>query len=142
MITGISDLTSLRYWFTPNPGALSDQTALFFVGIFGFFLLIKILLRMMGRQYLVSLSKYHKQAVFRVEHFFLTMGLLGFLWLFFAYEMIPFFSGRYWFAAWGMGALLWAYVIFYHIRFEIPAHLQKDKEREYARKYLPRKGKR
>ncbi|GEM_PF-305709 len=142
MMTGLADLMSVRYWLTPNPGVLSDQTALFFAILFGFFVLFKILLRTMGRQYIVSLSKHHKQLVFRLEKLLLTMGVLGFLWLFFAYEIIPFFSGRYWFIAWALGVVIWAYYIYYYISVEIPALVTIDKERESARKYDHQKGRR
>ncbi|MBI4599952.1 hypothetical protein HY732_03440 [Candidatus Uhrbacteria bacterium] len=141
-MTGLSDLMNIRYWLTPNPGQLSDQTALLFAVIFGLFIVFKILLRSMGRQYIVSLSRYHKEFVYRLERMSLTMGVLGFVWLFFAYEIIPFFSGRYWFVVWVLGVIVWAYYIFYYIRFEVPQRVGRDREREYARKYLPRKGKR
>jgi hypothetical protein len=141
-MTGLSDLMSIRFWMTPNPGAMSDQTVAIFSIVFGACILLKILFRYMGRQYAVSLSRYHQTCMFRFEKLFLTMGLLGFLWLFFAYEMIPFFSGRYWFAIWILGVVIWAYYIFYYIRYEIPAFIERDKERAAARKYMPHKGSR
>ena len=139
-MTGISDLMNVRYWLTPNPGVVSDQTALFFVVLFGFFILLKVLFRYMGRQYIDSLTRHHKRFMYRLEKMFLTMGILGLFWLFFAYETIPFFSGRFWFILWGVGAAVWAYYIFYYVRFEIPQLLYKYKELEYARKYMPKIG--
>lgn len=142
MVTGLSDLMSVRYWMTPNPGVISDQTALFFAVFFGTFILLKILLLTMGRQYIVSLSKYHKALVYRLENLLVTMGILGLLWLFFVYELIPFFSGRFWFIIWALVVAIWAYYIFYSASVEVPVLVRRDKERESARKYLPRKGKR
>jgi len=140
MITGLSDLSSPSYWFTPNPGSISDQTAILFVVLFGFFVVMKILLRFMGRQYVVSLTRYHKAFLYRLENMFLTMGIVGLLWLFLVYEMIPFFSGRFWFIGWCLGVAIWAYYIVYYVRYELPALLSRDKERERARKYTHQKG--
>ena len=108
-----SDLLDVRYWFTVSPGEMSNAMVIAFAIFFLLFILAKILLRLMGRQYITDLSKYHHNTLYRIENSCLTMGLLGLLWVFLAYEMIPFFSGRFWFLFWFVGALLWAYTIFY-----------------------------
>lgn len=138
----LSDLLDIRYWFTINPGLVSDKMAIAFVVFFSLFIIAKLLLRFMGRQYITNLSKYHHSALYRIENACLTMGLLGLLWTFLSYETIPFFSGRFWFLFWGIGLVVWAYIIFYYIRFEIPAFLEKDKNRAQLNKYLPKKMKR
>ncbi len=132
----IADFFHLSYWFTPNPGTLGIQFTLFFATLFAVCILAKILLRYMGRQYTVHLPKFRRELFFRGERLALTMGIVGYLWLFFAYEMIPFFSSRFWMVIWMLALFLWVYSIFHYALYEIPQHFAKEREREYKKKYF------
>lgn len=131
-----SKLTDISYWLRPGPGDLSEPFLVFFIVFFGFFIFLKILLRVMGRQYVLGLHKAQQRVLFKIESLLLTMGLLGLVWTFFRFELVPFFSARYWLIIWFVGFVIWAYLILYYARYQVPAVVRRDEERRSQKKYF------
>lgn len=135
----ITKLSSIPYWLNPGPGDLSVPYLYFFLIFFGFILALKILLRLIGRQYIVGFHRSQQRIVYRVETLLLTMGLLGLLWSFFRFELVPYFSARYWLIVWLLGFVIWAYLIYHYARFEVPQILERDRERAQKIRYTTAK---
>lgn len=70
----------------------------------------------------------------------ITMGLLGYLLLFFSVQQVAFFSARLMYLLWGIGALVWLYKIIYYGFFVLPARFQEQAEKRQREKYLPKAG--
>ncbi|MEK7122969.1 MAG: hypothetical protein AAB855_03875 [Patescibacteria group bacterium] len=131
-----SKLIDPWYWFRPGPGDLSEPFLIFFAIFFGFFVVLKILLRVMGRQYIVGMHKAQKQVLYKIEYMLLTMGLLGLLWTLFRYELVPYFSARYWVIIWMVGLVIWGYLIFYYAQYQVPQIVKRDETRKAQKKYF------
>lgn len=133
-------LSDPLYWFSFGPGDLSEPYLYFFLIFFGLFVLAKILLRYMGRQYIKDLHKAKKEIFYRAERLFLTLGLLGLLWTAFRYEYISFFSARFWLLIWAAWFIIWVYLIIHYARYSVPQILEREKNREQQQKYSMRKS--
>lgn len=132
-------LSDVAYWLNPGPGDLSEPYLYFFVTVFGFCVVLKLLLRFMGRQYIDGWHKARQRVVYRIEALFLTMGILGLLWTFFRFELVPHFSARYWLAVWLLGFIIWGYVIYHYARFDLPLIEGHDRARDHRKKYFSKK---
>lgn len=132
----LSKLSDIWYWLRPGPGDLSQLFLTFFIVFFGSLVFLKIILRFMGRQYIGGLHKAQQRILYKVENLLLVMGLLGLLWTFFRFELVPYFSARYWLGVWIIGFIVWAYLIFYYARYQMPALVRRDEVRKAQKKYF------
>lgn len=132
-------LFELSYWLNPRPGYISTQTAIFFLILFGSGIFGKIWLKIFTKKHKSTLTKPEKKLISKIESLCLTMGSLGLVWLFFAYENISFLSGRYFFVAWCISLGIWIYLIWHYYETEMKPALSLLKEREQIEKYLPKK---
>lgn len=137
----IKQLFELAYWINPNPGIMSVGTTLFIGSLFVLCLVLKFFGRMIYFQNRKNLAKPEKKLLFMTESLLLTMGSLGLVWLFFAYQTVPYVSTRFIFLIWVVGFFVWAYIIAQYAFTEFPKAMQSIKERERLEKYLPRKDK-
>ncbi len=135
----IRQLFELSFWLTPNPGPITVQITIFFLILFGAGIVGKIGLKIFGKKRKATLTKPEKKLLSKIESLCLTMGSLGLVWLFFAYENISFLSGRYLFVIWCVSLGIWAYLIWHYYETEMLPALALLKEREQIEKYLPKK---
>ena len=127
----------MSYWFTTAPGPISRSTAYIFLVLFGVCIIAGVG-SVFYRKKVKNLDKMYKDIYTRSTNALLTMGFLGLLWLFFSYETIPFFSGRYFFIVWFLGCISWAYLIYNYAVYEVPKRIQKRDNQLRMRKYMPR----
>lgn len=137
----LSKLVDISYWLNPGPGELSGAYLYFFITLFGVFVFFKILFRYMGRQYVQGLHKAQQKVLYRVETFCLTLGVSGLIWVFLRYELVPFFSARFWLIVWLIVLVMWGYVIFHYAWYHVQHIVRTDYERASRLKYVTRKAK-
>ncbi len=125
------------FWFQRVPPPLTPffERALF--AFFGLVLILGAVVRIVG-----SYKKYDRyvEAIFgRVGNMMVTMGFLGVIVFFFAYEQIPVFGSRYWFLIWGLGLVVWiAWIVYYAVKV-IPEQRLRERARKELMKYMPKK---
>lgn len=134
-------LVDISYWLNPGPGELSGGYLFFFLTLFGALVLFKILFRYMGRQYVHGLHKAQQRVLHRIETLCLTLGASGLIWVFLRYELVPFFSARFWLVVWLLTLVIWGYSIFHYARYQVKGIVGADKDRAQRRKYFIRKAK-
>jgi amino acid transporter len=132
----LSSIFSLPFWFTLNPGPLNPRHLLYFLWILVGFLVVAIIFRALmfyRRKDLLLVNVWRK--LFRL---FLTMGLVGFVILFFFYEGVMILGARFWFLFWLIGIITWfVYIIVYSIR-KLPKIKKEIEEKKKFEKYLPK----
>ncbi len=128
----MSNLLSLRFWFNLRPGPLLPIYQKLFIAFLIFLILASFVFWLtQNRQ-----KKVYRAFWKRLHTFSLVNAFLGFVLLFFNYELVPFLSARFWFLVWGAGILVWLFFIF-RILFKIPEKRKKlEAEKEY-KKYIP-----
>lgn len=125
------NLLTFNFWFNLRPGSLSESFRSFLIMLIIILLLATIILFIKKRQ-----KGFYRHLYGNLYDFSLINALIGFLMLFFNYELIPFFSARFWYILWlGIGAW-WLFYVLQEIK------LIKQRKKESVRKsdiekYLP-----
>lgn len=113
---------------------------LFFLILFVVVFLATFAVVMIKRNKKDLLSKPQRKLFAKIQSMCSTMGLLGLLWLFFAYEQVPLLSSRFWVPVLGIIAGLWIYSILRYSNLEMKPQLQQIAEKERIEKWLPKKS--
>lgn len=124
-------LFSLSYWFNLRPETLSGLGQTMFIALLGIFLLAIILI-FVGKKKMGTYRGFFK----KISDFCVGNLIIGGLLLFFNYEIIPFFSARFWLAIWGMVMVIWAYFILRNLK-KIKLTKSENSREDELKKYLP-----
>ncbi len=125
------NLVTWQFWFTLSPGSLTPFAQKSFVGLLIFFVFLAALLFMAKRR-----SGLYRGFFKRLYTFSLVNALIGLILLFFDYELVPFFSARFWLALWGLVMLVWFVLILKKLS-RIPAQKKLKEQDAELKKYLP-----
>lgn len=133
-------LSELHFWFQIRPLPMSKGFALAFLIFFALMIAAKVGIRMHVAKAKRELTKADKKLYDLIQSLLLTMGSLGILWTFFAYEGIPILSARFWLVLWIIGLIIWIYFIVRYYVLEYTDFKIKLAEKERLQKYLPKKS--
>lgn len=134
-----SQLFTWNFWFALESTGLSAVYERGFFFLFALFVIFGSVSRILAKnkkddRFMVKAYKY-------VGQMFMTMGILGLLWFFGAYEQVYFFGARFWFLAWLIGLIVWIVWIVRYVKVKIPELKQDGVAKAETNKYLPkRKG--
>jgi hypothetical protein len=126
------------YWIThqhPVPEAWQLGLSIFF----GTLLAIGLVAGILG--FLKKFAKPIRNIFTRVSIWGWTMGLLGFMFLFFSVERVAFVSARMFYLIWIGIAIWWIYYIIKYSINDAPRLVAERKEYLDKQKYLPKKKK-
>lgn len=124
-------LFSLSYWFNLRPESLSRVGQTFFIGLLSLFLLIIIVVFISRKR-----AGRYRGFLKRISNFSFGNLIIGGFLLFFNYEIIPFFSARFWLAVWGIIMLIWLYFIAKSLK-KIKTPQGTPSKEDEIKKYLP-----
>lgn len=127
----MTNLLTWRFWFTLRPESLLPLSQKLFIAILIVFALAAFIIALIKRK-----SGIYRGLFKNLYNFFLSNAVIGFIIFFFNYEMIPFFSARFWILIWLLTMLLWLFFIIKKLK-TIPAQKKKDEEAKELKKYLP-----
>lgn len=133
-------LTDINLWIAIRPLPLSKGFAIALVVFFLLIIIGKIALRIYASKMKRELTKADKKLYDLIQSLLLTMGSLGIMWTFFAYEGIPILAARFWFLLWLLGLIIWIYAILRYYLLEYTNFKVKLAERERLEKYLPKRS--
>ena len=133
-------LTELHFWFQIRPLPMSKGFTIAFTVFFLLMITAKAGLRIYTSRMKRVLTKADKKLFDLIQSMLVTMGFLGILWTFCAYEGIPILSARFWLILWLAGLLVWVYFIMRYYVLEYTDFKIKRAERERLEKYLPKKS--
>ncbi len=132
-------LFSFNFWFSSQPGVMTNILAKFLLIIFVICLIIAVIF------YLVARAKKDDRVSFKLikklQNLFTTLGIVGFIILFFFWQQIPYLSSRYWLIIWLIVALIWAGFIGRFGFFEAPKRRAEISQKQKFEQYLPKKKK-
>lgn len=136
----IIKLTKLSFWFAMRPAPMSKEFTIAAALFFGLFIVAKIILRVIMEKRKKLMTAADKKLSNMIQSFCLTMGSLGLLWTFFAFEGLPILASRYWVLVWLLGVIIWAYFIVRYYAMEYTDLRTRIAERARIERYLPRKN--
>ncbi len=136
----LTELYDLNYWFTIRP---DEMSLAFLIGFLVFFVLVFLgtfAMVVYKKKNKDVLSKPQRKLYEKIQSACATMGVLGLLWLFFAYERVPFLSARFWVLVWLLSVGLWIYVISRYYSLDMKPQIKQLAEKERIEKWLPKKS--
>ena len=133
----LSQIFSLGFWFELQTSGLSATYERGFFFLFALLVICGSVSRIMAKnkkddRFMVKAYKY-------VAQMFMTMGILGLMWFFFAYEQIYFFGARFWFLVWLLGLIAWIVWIVRYVKVKIPELKELGSAKKETNKYIPKK---
>jgi hypothetical protein len=127
----MSTLLSLPFWFNLRPGSMS--------GLFRNLLLIGLLILVVAAIYLFLAKRKkgaYKNFYAALYNFCLSNFIIGGLLLFFNYEIVPFFSARFWYLLW-LIALVWWLIVLIKKWQQLARKKEENAKIDEITKYLP-----
>jgi glucan phosphoethanolaminetransferase (alkaline phosphatase superfamily) len=124
-------LFSLSYWFNLRPETLSSVGQTMFIALLALFL-VAIIVIFVAKKKMGIYRGFFK----RISNFCVGNLIIGGFLMFFNYEIIPFFSARFWLATWGIIMLVWMYFILKSLQKIKLIKSEQGKVDEF-KKYLP-----
>lgn len=124
-------LLDLNYWFNLRPETLSSVGQTMFIILLAIFL-VAIIVIFIAKKKMGIYRGFFK----RISDFCVGNLIIGGTLLFFNYEIIPFFSARFWLAIWAIVMIVWKYFILKTLKKIKLDRNDKGKEDQF-KKYLP-----
>ncbi len=124
-------LLDLNYWFNLRPETLSSVGQALFIILLAIFL-VTIIVIFIAKKKMGIYRGFFK----RISDFCVGNLIIGGTLLFFNYEIIPFFSARFWLAIWAIVMIVWKYFILKTLKKIKLDRNDKGKEDQF-KKYLP-----
>lgn len=80
-----------------------------------------------------------KEVFRRAGNLLITMGCLGWLWMFFRQQQVAFFAWRFWLLLWVVLFVWWVYKVVFYATKRLPSISEEQAKRDLQAKYLPKK---
>ncbi|EKD32888.1 MAG: hypothetical protein ACD_76C00122G0004 [uncultured bacterium] len=129
-------ILSLSYWLSKFPPSMGLREAIIIFSAFAILFIVGGVMRTVIMR--SSFDRHMLRALHRLSGLCITMGLLGLLETFFAFESIPFFGARYWYLIWLLAFLIWLGFVLHFMFFTVRDLRRNDVERLRREKYLPK----
>lgn len=127
----MKNLLTLNYWFNLRPENLIPLAQNLFVTFIIFLAVLALVIALIKRK-----GGIYRGFLNRLYTLALTNALVGLLLLFFNYELVPFFSARFWLGIWIIIMIVWLVAILKNLK-SIPAKKKQLDEERARKKYLP-----
>ena len=127
---------NLSYLFDLRP-SIYASTVYFLLAVFGALIVLSLLMKIIERK--KKSQQFLKKLFQKYFSFFLTMGLVGLVLLWFRYENAAVLSARFWLLVWALAFFLWLINIFKYQLKIVPPAREKSEQKKIFQKYLPKK---
>ena len=121
-----------RHLFTIYPGPMALRAVIILAVIFGLFILAGIIL-----QFLKSPDALKRKGLKRFAALCFTMGGIGLVYTFFAWQGAVLLSARFWLLILGIVAIAWAAFIIRYLIVQAPEQRRQIEKRRQFEKYIP-----
>lgn len=127
----MTNLLTWSFWLTLSPENLTPLAQKIFIGFLIFLAASAILVALIKRRGSIYRGFFKK-----LYGFFLGNAVIGLIFFFFNYEIVPFFSARFWLAIWALVMIVWLFFIIKKLKV-IPRQKKEQAKNEELKKYLP-----
>ncbi len=130
----MSNLLTLKYWFSLNPEPWLQNSFRALIMVFGLMVIIGFLASVFIRKN--GGDNLKKKFWDKVQNLFLLIGFLGLILVFCRQRQIGFISMPFWLLLLCLWAAAWGYQIFRYAVKVIPERREEQRKREEKKKYL------
>lgn len=127
----MKNLLTWHFWFNLRPDPLMPLAQKSFVALFVILIIATIVTAILKKE-----GSIYRGFLKKLYNFCLSNSLIALLFLFFNYELIPFFSARFWLGLWTLMMIIWLFFILKSLGKIGAQKKQLEKEQE-LKKYLP-----
>lgn len=127
----MTNLLTWNFWFSLNPDPLTPLNEKIFIGIIIAFIALTIFILIIKRN-----GGIYRGFLNRLYNFYLGNSVIGLILFFFNYELVPFFSARFWLALWFIIMITWFGFILKKLKV-IPIAKKEQEQAKEMKKYLP-----
>ena len=130
----------LKYFFNPahlftlRPGVMRLRAIIILAVIFGVMITAGIIIKLIRPKIKDGLKL---KAYRRLFHLFLTMGIIGLVYLFFAWQGVALLAGRFWLIIMLVVVIIWLGFIAKYLFLEIPKLRKSINQKRDFEKYIP-----
>ena len=130
----------LKYFFNPShlfslrPAVMQWRAIIILMAVFGLLILMGIISKVMAAK---SKDGLKIKAWRRLSYLALTISILGFVYLFFAWQGVVLLAGRFWLLTLLLIALIWLGFIAKYWFLEIPILRREIQQKRNFEKYIP-----
>lgn len=132
----MGNLLKLSYWFDPLPGPWLNEYLKIIYAFFGLLVVAGLVAWLLAGKN--KADRLIMRFWSKVQHFALTIGLVGLVLVLIRQERIYFLSMPLWLLLLVLGAIVWAYYIFRYITRVVPERRKEIEAKKLKEKYLPR----
>jgi len=130
-------LLSISFWFNLSPDPLLPRSFSFLELVFFAMIFLGVAAKIVS---VVKKSDYlFAVGAKKIAPPFFVMGFLGLLLLLLDFERISFFSARFWYVVWVLGALVWMIFIIKSLARDLPARKRSIEEQKRLARWFPKK---
>jgi len=134
MISYLSYFFSPSHLFSLRPPLMSDRAAIILAVLFGAFVILGLVSKILSAKSPTGLMAKTQNWLFQM---FLTIGILGFVYIFFATQGVVLLAARFWlliiFGVW----VVWLAFIAKYMFIEVPKRRSEIEKTKQFKKYIP-----
>jgi hypothetical protein len=123
-----------RHLFSLRPPAMQLRAVIILAIVFGLFIILGIVSKIIAIKTKDGLKA---KAWRRGWYLGITMGIIGFVYLFFAWQGVALLAGRFWLIAWLIAAVVWFSFIIKYLFLEVPKLRKNIQHKREFEKYIP-----
>jgi len=127
----MTNLMTWKFWFALRPESLTTLALNLFIGLLVVLTVLAFLIALIKKKAGIYRGLYKK-----LYNLCIGNTIIGLIFLFFNYEMVPFFSARFWLALWAIEMIVWLMFILRKIK-KIPLLKKQKAQEKELNKYLP-----
>ncbi len=127
----MKNLLTWHFWFNLSPDPLMPIIQKSFIALFFTLVIFTIIIAILKKK-----GGIYRGFLKRLYNFGLGNSILALLFIFLNYEMIPFFSARFWLGLWFLTMVIWLFSVLKNLKKIGSSKKQLEQERE-LKKYLP-----
>jgi small-conductance mechanosensitive channel len=127
----MSTLFTSTFWFNLRPGSMSGLPRNIFIGLIIALVIAAIVLLIAKKK-----KGIYRKLFSSLYNFCLSNMIIGVMLLFFNYEIVPFFSARFWYLIWLVVSILWLINIIKTLK-KIMSRQKEQTTVDEIKKYLP-----
>ena len=130
----------LKYFFKPShlftlrPGAMHFRAVMILLAIFMILIIGSLALKVYRKKIRDGLKIKGLERLFRL---FLTIGILGLIYLFFAWQGVVLLAARFWLLLILISGAVWLAFILKYLLMQVPQLRQELEQKRKFKKYLP-----
>ena len=129
----MTNLLSLKFWFTIYPPDLSSISIKVYIGLIALLIIVSFLIKI---SIMKSKERLHRRLLRRFQTLNVSNIILLLILFFLMYETVPFLSGRFWILFLLLGNIIWLFYI-YKFYSVIPSQKQEREKEQQYNKYIP-----